>query len=160
MIELKEYLKNNPSEENIIAGIFYDTNSYNYVVTTTDIDYNTDKRKYIHKLNIKFKEFFLIKKEDSYLIFSYCENDYKNQSWVYDKTLKNIENLEKIILVESIYSFTRNIGLASENIKKLIDIANKRKTKIIIDTFTPELVHLSNKFNLNLLRKESLSVLQ
>jgi len=159
MLTLQQYIKENPTEEKVIAEIFYKTHCNKYIKTNTTRDIKTDKVIRTHELDkedlFDLYDLFILKEEDSYLIFSISENRF-DESWVYHRTREKVKDLEEVILIEAIYSFSKNKKLATKNIQKLQEIANELQTEILVDTYTPQLVHLAQKLNLNILKESSL----
>ena len=157
MLTLQQYIKENPQEESVIAEIFHKTGC-DY--SNLDISYDWDLDKSISTYTLKegfleYNEMYILKEEDSYLIFSISENRF-DKPWVYHKTREKVKDLEEVILIEAIYSFSKNKKLATKNIQKLQEIANDLQTEILVDTYTPQLVHLAQKLGLNILKESSL----
>lgn len=157
-IELEDYLINNPDKKALIAEVFYKTDCFMFAGKKNGKEeYYLKKDELNNEIYLEFNKLYILIENDSYLIYEIekiVDNDYEYSEFNEDLVLK-LRKKNYCILVWAIMSFTKNNGYASKNIDKLLNLAKIKNLEIIVDTYTKELIHLSNKKGLYVLRKDA-----
>ena len=155
MKKLNIFLQEN---KELVAEIFYKSFCFEY--SNKEYLFEKDIEQY-SLLREFFEDFFIIQKEESYLIFSLKD---KNEIYKEVNVRKNIKNIlepySNVLNIEAIYSKKQNKGLGRLNIKKLKKYADTLNLPVVVNTMIIPLIKIAKEEDILILKKSSLDLLE